>query len=105
MITAWDAAQYVGVALGLTGAVLVAVATARSRCWGFGLWIASNVCLVSWAVNAASWGLLATYAVCSITSAVGLWNNRAGAEMRTSDLLDTRHTRPAGSSPAAVEIS
>ncbi len=52
MITAWDATQYVGVALGLTGAVLVSGATARSRRWGFGLWIASNACLISWTVNA-----------------------------------------------------
>ena len=82
MITAWDATQYVGVAFGLMGAVLVAGATARSRRWGFGLWIASNACLISWTVNAAAWGLLAMYAVYSITSAVGLWNNRASAETR-----------------------
>ena len=63
MIGGWEAAQYVGVALGLTGAVLVAGSTARSRRWGFGLWIASNACLISWTLNAAAWGLLAMYAV------------------------------------------
>lgn len=82
MITAWDATQYVGVALGLTGAVLVAGSSVRSRRCGFGLWIVSNACLISWTVNAGAWGLLAMYAVYSITSAVGLWNNRAGAETR-----------------------
>ena len=82
MITAQYATQYVGVALGLTGAVLVAGATARSRRWGFGLWIVSNACLISWTVNAGAWGLLAMYTVYSITSAVGLWNNRAAAEDR-----------------------
>ncbi len=82
MTTAWDATQYVGVALGLTGTVLVAGATARSRRWGFGLWIASKVCLILWTVNAGAWGLLAMYALYSITSAVGLWNTRAGAETR-----------------------
>jgi hypothetical protein len=41
---------------------------------------ATATCLISWTVNAAAWGLLAMYAIYSITSAVGLWNNRAGAE-------------------------
>ena len=80
MITAWEATQYVGVARGLAGAVLVAGAMARSR--RFGLWIASNACLISWTVNAGAWGLLTMYVVYSITSTVGLWNNRAGAEAR-----------------------
>jgi hypothetical protein len=80
VITAWDATQYLGVALGFAGAVLVAGATTRNRRWGFGLWIASNACLVAWTLNAAAWGLLAMYAVYSITSSVGLWNNRADAE-------------------------
>ena len=82
MITAWDGTQYIGVALGLTGAVLVAGATTRSRRWGFGLWITSNACLISWTVNAGAWGLLAMYAVYSITSVVGLWDNRGDAETR-----------------------
>lgn len=76
MISFWDASQYVGVALGLTGAVLVAGATARNRRWGFGLWIVSNACLITWTVNAAAWGLLGMYAVYSITSLMGFWNNR-----------------------------
>ena len=83
MISAWDACQYLGVALGLTGAVLVAGATTRNRRWGFGLWIASNACLVTWAIHAEAWGLLTMYAVYSITSLVGFWNNRAGSERRS----------------------
>lgn len=35
---------------------MVAGASARSRRWGFGLWIASNAYLISWTVNAAAWG-------------------------------------------------
>lgn len=72
----WDVAQYAGVALGLTGAVLVAGSTQRSRRWGFGLWICSNAALITWAVHATAWGLLAMYAVYSVTSAMGWWNNR-----------------------------
>jgi len=83
MITAWDGIQYTGVALGLTGAVLVAGATPRARRWGFGLWIMSNACLIAWSVQTAAWGLLAMYAVYSITSVVGLWNNRRRVETRT----------------------
>ena len=76
MVTPWDAAQYLGVALGLTGAVLVAGATPRARRWGFGLWIAANAALITWAIHAAAWGLLAMYAVYSVTSVVGWRNNR-----------------------------
>lgn len=72
----WEAMQYLGVALGLGGAVLVAGATPRARRWGFGLWIASNAALIGWALHAAAWGLLAMYAVYSVTSIMGWRNNR-----------------------------
>lgn len=72
-----DVLQYGGVALGLTGAVLVSQRSQRARRNGFLLWIGSNVLLISWAVGAAAWGLLAMYAVYSVTSVMGWWNNRA----------------------------
>lgn len=87
MISIWNVGPYIGVALGLTGAVLVAGATARSRCWGFGLWIASNACHITWTVNAAAWGLLGMYVVYSITSLMGFGNNR---------------TRPSRAQPAST---
>jgi hypothetical protein len=71
-----DVLQYGGVALGLTGAVLVSQRSQRARQNGFLLWIGSNVLLISWAVGAAAWGLLAMYAVYSVTSVMGWWNNR-----------------------------
>jgi hypothetical protein len=71
-----DLLQYLGVTLGLAGAVLVSQRSPRSRRWGFLLWIASNILLISWAVGAAAWGLLAMYAVYSVTSLMGWWNNR-----------------------------
>ena len=67
--------QYLGVALGLLGAVLVSSALARHRRRGFGLWIASNACLIAWAVSSGAWGLLAMYAVYSATSVMG-WRNQ-----------------------------
>jgi hypothetical protein len=70
-MTTMDALQYGGVALGLTGAVLVSQRSQRARRNGFLLWIGSNVLLISWAVGAAAWGLLAMYAVYSVTSVVG----------------------------------
>jgi hypothetical protein len=71
-----DLLQYPGVALGLVGAVLVCQRTASIRRWGFLLWIGSNALLISWAIGAAAWGLLAMYAVYSVTSVMGWWNNR-----------------------------
>ncbi|MCK6490621.1 MAG: hypothetical protein L6R48_20400 [Planctomycetes bacterium] len=71
-----DLLQYPGVALGLIGAVLVSQRTPRLRRMGFLLWIASNVLLISWAISAAAWGLLAMYAVYSVTSVMGWLNNR-----------------------------
>ena len=71
-----DLLQYPGVALGLVGAVLVSQRASRARRCGFLLWIGSNVLLISWAVSAAAWGLLAMYAVYSVTSVMGWWNNR-----------------------------
>jgi hypothetical protein len=71
-----DVLQYGGVALGLTGAVLVSQRSMRARRSGFLLWIGSNVLLISWAVGAAAWGLLTMYAVYSVTSVMGWWNNR-----------------------------
>lgn len=71
-----DLFQYVGVALGLTGAVLVSQRSSRARRWGFLLWICSNALLISWAIGAAAWGLLAMYAVYSVTSVIGWHNNR-----------------------------
>lgn len=73
---AMDVLQYGGVALGLTGAVLVSQRSQRARRNGFLLWIGSNVLLINWAVGAAAWGLLAMYAVYSVTSVMGWWNNR-----------------------------
>lgn len=72
-----DLLQYPGVALGLIGAILVSQRSSRARRWGFGLWIGSNALLISWAVGATAWGLLAMYAVYSVTSVMGWWNNRA----------------------------
>ncbi len=71
-----DLLQYPGVALGLIGAILVSQRASRARRWGFLFWICSNVLLISWAVGAAAWGLLAMYVVYSVTSVLGLWNNR-----------------------------
>jgi hypothetical protein len=71
-----DVLQYGGVALGLIGAILVSQRTTRARRSGFLLWIGSNVLLISWAVGVAAWGLLAMYAVYSVTSVMGWWNNR-----------------------------
>ena len=71
-----DLLQYPGVALGLIGAVLVSQSSPRARRSGFLLWIGSNVLLISWAIGAAAWGLLAMYAVYSVTSVMGWWNNR-----------------------------
>ena len=71
-----DLLQYPGVALGLIGAVLVSQRSLRARRSGFLLWRGSNVLLISWAVGAAAWGLLAMYAVYSVTSVMGWWNNR-----------------------------
>jgi hypothetical protein len=78
-----DMLQYGGVALGLTGAVLVSQRSTRARRSGFLLWIGSNVLLISWAVGAAAWGLLAMYAVYSVTSVMGWWNNRDVAPATT----------------------
>jgi hypothetical protein len=72
-----DLLQYPGVALGLIGAVLVSQGTTSRRRRGFQLWIGSNVLLIAWAVQAAAWGLLAMYAVYTVTSLMGWWNNRA----------------------------
>ena len=70
-----DCLQWPGAALGLAGAVLVSGRTARSRRWGFGLWLASNALLITWCTWSQAWGLLAMYAVYLITSAAGLRNN------------------------------
>lgn len=70
-----DLLQYVGVVFGLAGAVLVSQRSQRARRRGFMLWIGSNILLISWAINAAAWGLLAMYAVYSVTSVIGCWNN------------------------------
>lgn len=71
--------QYPGVLLGLTGAFLVSQRSRQLRRSGFLFWIGSNVLLISWAIGAAAWGLLAMYAVYSITSLMGWWNNRDDA--------------------------
>lgn len=71
-----DVFQYSGVALGLIGAILVSQRSAQHRRWGFLLWIGSNVLLISWTIGAAAWGLLAMYAVYSVTSIMGWRNNR-----------------------------
>jgi len=76
MAIALDVLQYPGVALGLVGAILVSQRSAYRRRCGFLLWIGSNVLLISWAVGAAAWGLLAMYAVYSVTSVMGWRNNR-----------------------------
>lgn len=79
-----DLLQYPGVVLGLIGAVLVSGSSARSRRWGFGLWIGSNACLITWSVADGAWGLLAMYAVYSVTSVIG-WRNNA---KRTSPAME-----------------
>jgi hypothetical protein len=73
-----DAMQYLGAALGLSGAVLVSQRHARLRRWGFMTWILSNACLVWWTVSTGTWGLMAMYTIYSLTSFMGWWNHRPG---------------------------
>ena len=75
-----DIIQYGGVALGLTGAVLVSSGLRQRRRLGFGLWLGSNACLIAWALSMAAWVLLGMYAVYTITSTLGWWNNRGTDE-------------------------
>lgn len=75
-MTIWDIPQYLGVALGLIGALFVCSASAASRRNGFAIWIGSNACLIAWACHAQAWGLLAMYIVYSITSVRGFFLNR-----------------------------
>ena len=72
----WDLPQYVGVVLGLIGALFVSGSSADARRRGFGIWIGSNACLIAWAIHAQAWGLLAMYGVYSLTSVRGWLFNR-----------------------------
>lgn len=73
----WAAIEWSGVAISLGGAALVAGASPRSRRWGFGLWIGSNLLLGIFAIHAQAWGLLTMYVIFLGTSSLGWWNNRA----------------------------
>lgn len=74
-----DGLQYAGVAIGLTGALLVSQRAARWRRRGFLCWVASNCLLIGWALDHGAWGLLTMYAVYCLTSLLGWWNNRPQA--------------------------
>jgi hypothetical protein len=71
-----DLIQYTGVALGLAGAILVSSSQRSRRRLGFALWLGSNACLITWALSMAAWGLLGMYAIYTVTSTMGWWNNR-----------------------------
>lgn len=75
----WTAIEWTGVAISLGGAALVAGASARSRRWGFGLWVGSNFLLGIFAIHAQAWGLFSMYVIFLGTSSMGWWNNRGPA--------------------------
>ena len=70
-----DLLQWPGALLGLIGALLVPQQSPRARRWGFGVWIASNICLIIFAVHTAAWALVGMYAFYGITSVWGWRNN------------------------------
>lgn len=74
----WTALEWIGVAVSLSGAALVAGRTARARRWGFRLWCGSNAILIAVALHAGMLGLTAMYAVFLATSAMGWRNNAHG---------------------------
>lgn len=66
-----DALQWLGAALGIAGAWLVADARPRTRAWGFALFLASNACWLAWGGVAGAWGLVAMQTAFTVTSARG----------------------------------
>ena len=71
-----DLLQWIGAILGMLGAPLVASRSSRVRCSGFGVWIGSNVALISWASITGAWGLVAMQAFFCWSSWRGWMNNR-----------------------------
>lgn len=78
-MTAIDSLQWIGAALGIAGAWLVASADPRLRAWGFIGFLASNACWIAWGAVAAAWGLVAMQTAFCATSGRGWWLSRRQA--------------------------
>lgn len=74
-----------GMLLGLTGAVLVAGRSRRSRVSGFSIWIVSNVLLIAFSLIHGNYFIATMFMAYNLTSALGLWNNLRGAHTDAAD--------------------
>lgn len=71
--------QWLGSLLGILGAPLVASQRASVRRLGFGIWLGSNACLITWASATGAWGIVAMQAFFSWASWRG-WRNNGEAQ-------------------------
>lgn len=74
-----DLLQWLGAALGIAGAWLVADARPAMRWWGFVGFLASNACWLTWGSWAGAWGLVIMQSAFFLTSARGLRVSRRQA--------------------------
>lgn len=95
-MTAGQWTEYAGAALGILGALLLAVKSRYSG-WAFVLWLASNVLWIIFGARGPHWGLVLQNLVFSITSMIGIYvwllRPRWQDKQREIDALIDAHTR------------
>ena len=68
-----DRLQYLGEALGVAGAVLVALPSSLARAAGFAVWIAANAAWIASGRRAENPHIARLFSAYLITAVVGLW--------------------------------
>lgn len=85
-----DLLQYLGSALSIGGAILLALNISSSR-HAWKLWMAANVVLAVWGAQVQAWGIVLMQAVFCATSLMGMLRHRkpsrSGSLSGSSDAL------------------
>lgn len=73
MLTWLSLFEWVGCALGVTGAVLVAVKSRHAR-WAWVMWLVSNLCWTAYGIGTGNLAITLQQGAFSVTSMIGLWH-------------------------------
>lgn len=64
--------EWLGAIFGVAGNILLAVNLPESK-WAFVIFVASNVCLITYAIRAKAWGLCSMYIMYNLITFIGIY--------------------------------